>query len=123
MTWDWMNPVTGVPSRGGSKASSLMQKLPPKRLALHESGHPTAGAQAAHLYAGNLRKSGHGFGVPGGGQDRPQLTLAVRKLRKDVHGGESCSTGAAVSERACQLARTWWPEKNGVLRVLPAPAF
>jgi len=36
------------------------------------------------------------------------MTLVVWKLRKGVHGGESCSTGAAVSVLSCNRSRRHW---------------
>ena|SRR5215510_9371092 len=42
-----------------------------------------------------------------------QMTLVVRKLRKGVHGGESCSTGTTVSELACHSARWHWTGEEG----------
>src|SRR6516165_5180847 len=35
----------------------------------------------------------------------PRSYGMVRKLRKGVHGGESCSTGTTVSELACHSSR------------------
>ena len=44
---------------------------------------------------------------------RPPLTLVVRKLRKGVHGGESCSTGTTVFELACRSSRWHWTGEEG----------
>ena len=45
--------------------------------------------------------------------ERQALTLVVRKLRKGVHGGESCSTGTTVSELACHSSRWHWTGEEG----------
>jgi hypothetical protein len=49
---------------------------------------------------------------PGAALFRRPLTQAVSKLRKDVHGGESCSTGGAVSESSCHCLPGHWSLKR-----------
>src|SRR5215831_21263380 len=41
------------------------------------------------------------------------MTLVVRKLRKGVHGGDSCSTGTTVSELAFHSSRWHWTGEEG----------
>src|SRR4029434_10144342 len=53
-------------------------------------------------------------------RSRP-LSVAVNKLRKGVHGGESCSTGAAVSESSCHCLPRHWGWKRRPFYVFFTP--